>query len=214
MLLVLVCSITNHPQTMKNASIDYTPLGLFGFSITSILISLHGLGVFPLNALVISMALVFGGATQLLVGLQAYKHGYSFAGITFSAYGLYWLSYVGILLLPALNIVPTPPASLVGSYFILWGIFTSTMTIIAHRLSRLDFIIFLTLAVVYFSLALHQFLPFSSINILSSIMGIICGCCAFYLAMTKVLQQELVFLPLPAQIVLPSKNTDAQQEHS
>lgn len=199
---------------MKNASIDYTPLGLFGFSITSILINLHGLGVFPLNALVISMALVFGGATQLLVGLQAYKQGHNFAGITFSAYGLYWLSYVGILLLPALNIVPTPPAALVGFYFILWGIFTSTMTIIAHRLTRLDFMVFLTLAMVYFLLALHQFLPFSSINILASIMGIVCGCCAFYLAMIKVLQQELAFLPLPTPMVSSPKNIDIQQEHS
>ena len=87
---------------MKTLSINYIPLGLFAFSLTSILVNLHGLGLFPLNALVLSMALIFGGGTQLFVGLVEYKQGNNFAGITFSAYGLYWLSYVGILLFPLL----------------------------------------------------------------------------------------------------------------
>ena len=183
---------------MKSFSIDYTPLGLFAFSLTSILMNLHGFGLFPLNALIISMALIFGGGTQLFIGLVEYKQGHTFAGITFSAYGLYWLSYVGILLFPLMNISLTPPTALIGCYFLLWGIFTSIMAIIARQLSLMDFAIFTSLAVLYLLLALQQFIPSPSINVIASLVGILCGCCAFYLAVAKILQQELgvYFLPI------------------
>ena len=191
---------------MKTLSINYIPLGLFAFSITSILVNLHGLGLFPLNALVLSMALIFGGGTQLFVGLVEYKQGNNFAGITFSAYGLYWLSYVGILLFPLLDIALTPPAALIGFYFLLWAVFTSMMSIIARRISLMDFFIFCTLALLYFLLTLHQFLPLVSINILASLTGIICGGSAFYLAIAKIFQQELGQSFLPMGIVSSPKN--------
>lgn len=142
---------------MKPLTIDYTPLGLFAFSLTCILVNLHSFSLFPLNALIISMALIFGGGTQLLIGLVEYKQGHTFSGITFSAYGLYWLSYLGISLFPLLNNTLTPPTILIGSYFLLWGVFTSIMAIVAYRLSVMDFVIFVSLALLYLLLALYQF---------------------------------------------------------
>ncbi|WP_105903227.1 acetate uptake transporter [Vibrio gangliei] len=177
--------------------IDYSPLGLFGFSLTAILVNLHSLGLVPSNALLISMALIFGGATQLVVGLLEYKQGRSFSGITFCAYGLYWLSFVGIALFPILGFPIAAPVSALGCYFLLWAIFTTLMTIIAQRLSHVDFIIFLSLSMLYYLLAVQQFLPMPILNTFSSLIGITCGLSAFYLAVAKILNHELGYSLLP-----------------
>lgn len=183
--------------------IDYSPLGLFGFSITCILVNLHSLGLLPLNALLISMALIFGGATQLCVGLLEYKQGRSFSGITFCAYGLYWLSFVGIALFPMLGISPSAPSEVIGFYFLLWGIFTAMMTLVARRLSTIDFVIFSSLALLYFLLTLQQFFPHPWLNIFASLIGICCGISAFYLALAKILNHELGYALLPIGHAIP-----------
>ncbi|OEF25869.1 acetate uptake transporter [Vibrio rumoiensis] len=193
-------------MTLPTASpqIDYSPLGLLGFSMTSIVVNLHGLSLLPLNALIISMALLCGGLTQLFVGLLEYKNGRSFSGVTFCAYGIYWLSFVSLLIFPQLG-WESAPTGLVGCYFILWGLFTGCMTLIARQLSRLDFIIFSSLAMVYFLLALHQFIPIESIGIVASLMGLVCGGCAFYLAVAKILYQELGRTILPIGLMAPER---------
>ncbi|KZX15255.1 succinate-acetate/proton symporter SatP [Methanobrevibacter cuticularis] len=83
-----------------------TPLGLFGFGITTILLSLCNLGIIDLSMVIIAVAIVLGGFAEIIAGLFELKFGNTFAGNVFIAFGLFWLSLVLILLLPQIaNVV-------------------------------------------------------------------------------------------------------------
>jgi len=74
---------------------DPAPLGLAGFGITTLLLSLINAGI--LNATVtegvMALALAFGGGAQLLAGMWAFRRGNTFAATAFTSYGAFWFSF-------------------------------------------------------------------------------------------------------------------------
>lgn len=76
------------------------PLGLMGFGMTTILLNIHNAGFFPLTSVILSMDIFYGGIAQIIAGIFEYKKGNTFAATAFSSYGLFWLSLVGLLMLP------------------------------------------------------------------------------------------------------------------
>ena len=76
------------------------PLGLMGFGMTTVLLNMHNAGFFPLSAVIISMGIFYGGFAQILAGLLEYKKGNTFPATVFTSFGLFWLSLIGIFLLP------------------------------------------------------------------------------------------------------------------
>ncbi|WP_204319293.1 acetate uptake transporter, partial [Escherichia coli] len=69
----------------------------------------------------------FGGLAQILAGLLEYKKGNTFGMTAFTAYGSFWLSLVGLLLLPRLGLAEATEAHVLGIYLALWGVFTLFM---------------------------------------------------------------------------------------
>lgn len=47
--------------TIKDNSAAPGALGLLGFGLTTFLLNLHNAGVYPMNAMIMSMGLVYGG---------------------------------------------------------------------------------------------------------------------------------------------------------
>ena len=92
------------------------PLGLMGFGMTTVLLNLHNAGFFPLNSAIISMGIFFGGTAQIPAGLLEYKKGNTFGMTAFTAYGSFWLSPVGLLLLPRLGPAEATEAHVLGIY--------------------------------------------------------------------------------------------------
>ncbi len=107
---------------------DPAPLGLAGFGITTLLLSLINAKILPAahsTVLVLSLALAFGGLAQFAGGMWAFKRGNTFAATAFTAYGAFWLSFY-LLVVVFLPLVPKAAApsdieNFVGWYLLALG---------------------------------------------------------------------------------------------
>ncbi|MGB8666107.1 MAG: acetate uptake transporter [Serratia inhibens] len=173
------------------------PLGLMGFGMTTVLLNLHNAGFFPLTSAIISMGIFFGGLAQIMAGLLEYKKGNTFGMTAFISYGSFWLSLVGILLLPRLGLAEPTDATVLGIYLALWGIFTLFMffgTLCANR--ALQFI-FASLTLLFALLAIGNITGNPALLTFAGYEGVICGASAIYLAMAEVLNEQFGRTVLP-----------------
>ena len=86
--------------TVKDNVANPAALGLMAFGITTVLLNLHNAGLFGMNTMILSMAVFYGGLAQVVVALQEYKKNNVFGATAFASYGLFWLSFVGMLAFP------------------------------------------------------------------------------------------------------------------
>jgi succinate-acetate transporter protein len=166
------------------------PLGLMGFGMTTVLLNIHNAGVFALGSMILAMGIFYGGIAQVIAGVLEYRKGNTFGVTAFTSYGLFWLSLVGILILP--DIVPgvtAPEASALGWYLFMWGLFTFLMFISSLRKPTALQFVFISLSVLFWLLALGEFTGNSSITTIAGYEGIICGLSAIYLAMAEVINE-------------------------
>ncbi|MDD3978164.1 MAG: acetate uptake transporter, partial [Methanomicrobium sp.] len=84
------------------------PLGLCAFGATTILLSIHNAGITGLTSPIVAMALFYGGLAQLIVGIMEWKKNNTFGMVTFGSFGLFWISFAAIMILPALNLATAP----------------------------------------------------------------------------------------------------------
>ncbi|MGB9098207.1 acetate uptake transporter [Erwinia sp.] len=173
------------------------PLGLMGFGMTTVLLNLHNAGFFPMNSAIISMGLFFGGLAQILAGLLEYKKGNTFGLTAFTAYGCFWLSLVGILLLPRLGLAEATDAKVLGLWLALWGVFTLFMFFGTLRANRALQLVFSSLTLLFALLALGNITGNQAVLTLAGYEGILCGASAMYLAMAEVLNEQLGRKALP-----------------
>lgn len=173
------------------------PLGLMGFGMTTILLNLHNAGFFPLTSVVISMGIFFGGVAQILAGLLEYKKGNTFGLTAFTAYGCFWLSLVGILLLPEMGLAAQTDAVFLGVWLALWGIFTLFMFFGTLKASRALQFVFASLTLLFALLAFGNITGNQAVLTFAGFEGIICGASAIYLAMAEVINEQLGRSALP-----------------
>ena len=63
------------------------PLGLLCFALTTILLSAHNAGFFALDAMVLAMAVFYGGIAQIFAGVFEWRKNNTFATTAFISYG-------------------------------------------------------------------------------------------------------------------------------
>lgn len=173
------------------------PLGLMGFGMTTILLNLHNAGFFPLSSIVFSMGIFYGGIAQIIAGLLEYKKGNTFGVTAFTSYGAFWLTLVGILMLPKMGLAEASDAPFLGVFLGLWGVFTLFMffgTLCANR--ALQFV-FASLTLLFALLAIGNFTGNHGLLTIAGYEGIICGASAIYLAMAEVLNAQFGRTVLP-----------------
>lgn len=173
------------------------PLGLMGFGMTTILLNLHNAGFFPLSSIILSMGIFYGGIAQIIAGVLEYKKGNTFGVTAFTSYGAFWLSLVGILMLPKMGLAEASDAQFLGVFLGLWGVFTLFMffgTLCANR--ALQFV-FASLTLLFALLAIGNFTGNHGLLTIAGYEGIICGASAIYLAMAEVLNAQFGRTVLP-----------------
>ncbi|MCG8707559.1 acetate uptake transporter [Brenneria sp. 4F2] len=166
------------------------PLGLMGFGMTTILLNLHNAGFFPLSSIILSMGIFYGGIAQILAGLLEYKKGNTFGVTAFTSYGAFWLTLVGIIMLPKMGLAEAGDAQFLGVFLGLWGIFTLFMffgTLAANF--ALQFV-FASLTVLFALLAIGNFTGNHALLTFAGYEGIVCGASAIYLAMAEVINEQ------------------------
>lgn len=170
-------AIDNSPQANPAA------LGLIAFGLTTVLLSLINAGVLPAAGenVVIPLALAFGGTIQVLAGLLEVKSGNTFGMTAFLSYGAFWWWFAALLIFGHTGVISlTGAGTTIGACLILWGIFTLYMWISTFRLSRILFLIFLTLWIAFFLLGAGALLGRPDLTVYGGHVGLVCGLLAMY----------------------------------
>ncbi|MCK5260807.1 MAG: acetate uptake transporter [Thermoplasmatales archaeon] len=174
----------------KNLLANPAPLGLMGFGMTTVLLNIHNAGFFVLGSMILAMGIFYGGMAQVIAGVLEYRKGNTFGVTAFISYGLFWLSLVVLIVLP--NIIPdvtAPDSKAMTAYFFMWGLFTFMMFISTLKKNKALQFVFISLAILFWLLALGYFTGNATIIMIAGYEGIICGLSAIYLAMAEVINE-------------------------
>ena len=182
--------IESNTIQMKDATANPAPLGLLGFGMTTVLLNLHTAGLYELNSMVLAMGIFYGGAAQIIAGAMEWKKNNTFGTTAFSSYGLFWLTLVGLIVLPKMGLSAAPDENAMAAYLACWGVFTGVMFIGTLRLNRALQFVFLSLAILFFLLAYDEIggvgLGFKHFT---GYEGIVCGLSAMYAGLAQVLNE-------------------------
>lgn len=165
------------------------PLGLMGFGMTTILLNIHNAGFFPLDAMILAMGIFFGGFAQVIAGIMEFKKNNTFGTTAFTSYGFFWLSLVALNILPLMGYGEAAGSLSMAAYLFMWGLFTLFMFIGTLRISKALQVVFGSLALLFFLLALGNFTGSTLVLTIAGYEGILCGFSAIYAAMGQVLNE-------------------------
>ncbi len=192
----------NHNHiVLKENTANPAPLGLLGFAMTTILLNIHNAGGFALGSTILAMGLTIGGISQVIAGIFEWKKNNTFGTTAFAAYGFFWISLVLVIMLPKMGYATAPDKDEMASYLALWGLFTLFMFIGTLRLNVALQLVFGTLTILFFLLAIGDFTENKDLKIFAGYEGIVCGLFAFYAAMAQVLNEVYDKTVLPLGIV-------------
>ena len=174
---------------IKDTTANPAPLGLMGFGMTTVLLNLHNAGFFELGTMILAMGIFYGGLAQIIAGIMEWKKGNTFGTTAFGSFGLFWLSLVGLIVAPKMGLGNAPQTSAMVAYLFMWGVFTAVMFIGTLKLNRALQVVFGSLALLFFLLALGDHTGSSTIKHIAGYEGIICGLSAMYTALAQVLNE-------------------------
>jgi len=183
--------IPTTPVTVKDSNIiaNPAPLGLCAFGMTTVLLNLHNAGFFEMNSMIFAMGIFYGGLAQVIAGVIEAKKNNTFGLTAFISYGFFWLSLVGLLVIPKLGwAVPTSEGAMIA-YLSLWGLFTFCMFFGTLRLNRALQFVFASLTILFFLLVAGDATGDTAIKHLAGYEGIICGLSAIYTGIANVLNE-------------------------
>lgn len=163
------------------------PLGLFGFALTTWLLSMVNAGLLPgaTVPLVLAMAFAYGGTAQFCAGLMEMANGNTFGFVAFCSYGAFWWSFALFVEFFAKDV----PGAAVGWYLIVWGVFTFAMWIASFALNRAVFLIFLALWITFFLLGLAPLTGNAALTTFGGYAGLITALLAAYLGAADVINE-------------------------
>jgi len=183
----------------KNMFANPAPLGLIGFGMTTVLLNIYNAGGWEiLGSMILAMGIFYGGLAQIIAGILEYRKGNTFGVTAFTSYGLFWLSLVGLIVMP--HMIPgvgTPSPIAMGTYFFMWGLFTFLMFIATLKKPTALQVVFSTLTILFWLLALGDFTGNVTITRIAGFEGIICGLSAIYLAMAEVINETYGRIVVP-----------------
>jgi uncharacterized protein len=176
------------------------PLGLIGFGLTTVILSLINAGVLPHagESVVIPLALAYGGLIQMIAGILEFKTGNTFGVVAFLSYGAFWWWFALLLLFGGNGLIDlTGAESTVAATLLAWGVFTLYMWIPTFRLNRALWLVFLTLWITFFLLGFGALLHTPWLSHAGGWLGIVCGSLAAYTSFALVTNTTMGEAVLP-----------------
>jgi hypothetical protein len=175
------------------------PLGLVGFGLTTVLLSLVNAGVFSidLEMAVIPMGMAFGGTIQLFAGLLEYREGNTFGLTAFTSYGAFWWWFALLVLFTQNGILPEVGAPALGMALVMWGVFTTYMWVATFKLNWALWSVFLLLSVTFYLLGFGDLLGIAALGTLGGWVGLLTGLDAMYVSFAEVLNWSFDRTVLP-----------------
>ncbi|MDR2011716.1 MAG: acetate uptake transporter [Rhodanobacter sp.] len=174
---------------IKDTTANPAPLGLLAFGMTTVLLNIHNAGLIPLSSMILAMGIFYGGLAQVIAGIMEWKKGNTFGCTAFTSYGMFWLVFVGLLVLPKMGWWETgPDPKTLGFFLLVWGIFSVVLFVGTLKLKNLPLqVVFGTLVVLFFLLVTAEFTGIATFSVIAGWEGIVCGASAIYAGLSQVL---------------------------
>lgn len=173
------------------------PLGLFGFGMTTVLLNIHNAGFFEMNSMIFGMGIFYGGLAQVIAGIIEAKKNNTFGLTAFTSYGFFWISLVGLLVMPKLGWVAAASEEAMIAYLSIWGVFTFILFFGTLRLNRALQFVFASLTILFFLLVAGDVTGNATLKHLTGYEGIICGLSAIYTGAANLLNEMYGRVVLP-----------------
>lgn len=163
-------------------------LGLGGFALTTFILNIVNAGLIPAESLgmVLPMGLFYGGLAQFLAGMWEVRAGNTFGATAFSSYGAFWIGFAAMVIFEKIGVFAPIPKEGLAVFLIAWGIFTGYMTFGAVKVSKAVSVVFVTLTILFFLLAIGVFIPV--VHKIAGFEGIFCALSAWYASLAVVLE--------------------------
>jgi succinate-acetate transporter protein len=165
------------------------PLGLCAFGMTTVLLNIHNAGFFENNSMILAMGLFYGGLAQVIAGIIEARKNNAFGLTAFTSYGFFWLSLVGLIVMPKLGWMAAPSETAMVAYLSVWGVFTLLLFFGTLKLNRALQFVFASLTILFFLLAIGDSTGNTSIKHLAGYEGIVCGASAIYTGIATLLNE-------------------------
>jgi succinate-acetate transporter protein len=185
------------PNVLKDNLANPAPLGLFGFGMTTILLNLHNAGFYEMNSMILAMGLFYGGLAQVIAGILEYRKNNTFGMTAFISYGFFWISLVALIFMAKWGWITATPGNALVAYLTLWGIFTLLLFFGTLRINVALQLVFGSLTILFFLLAIGDATKLESITHLAGFEGIVCGGLAIYTGIANLLNEVYGYTVLP-----------------
>ena len=182
---------------LSNETANPAPLGLCAFGMTTVLLNIHNAGFFEINSMILAMGIFYGGLAQVIAGIIEAKKNNTFGLTAFTSYGFFWLSLVGLMVMPKLGWSVAASNEAMIAYLSMWGIFTFLLFFGTLRLNRALQFVFASLTILFFLLVAGDATGNATIKHLAGYEGIICGASAIYTGIANLLNEMYGKVVLP-----------------
>jgi len=195
---------------VKDFTANPAPLGLMAFGMTTVLLNLHNAGIFSLGTMILAMGIFYGGIAQVIAGIMEWKKNNTFGAVAFISFGMFWLTLVALLVMPDMGWGVAPEASAMVAYLSMWGLFTAIMFVGTLKLNRALQVVFGTLVILLFLLAIADATGSTLLKHIAGYEGLICGFSAIYLSLAQIWNELYARTVVPIGAVV--KNEDFTPE--
>jgi succinate-acetate transporter protein len=163
---------------------DPGPLGLAAFAMTTFVLSVFNANLIKdaqLEAVVLPLALFYGGTAQFAAGMWEFRKGNTFGALAFTSFGAFWLSFAAYVkfVVPSLSNDPDVYKA-TGLFLLAWTIFTVYMTVAALRVSGAVLAVFVFLSLTFLFLTIGELGTSDGWTHLGGWFGLITAVVAWY----------------------------------
>jgi succinate-acetate transporter protein len=162
---------------------DPGPLGLAGFALTTFLLSLFNANLVSdksLEAVVLPVALFYGGLAQLLAGMWEFRKDNTFGALAFTSYGAFWLSFAAYVQFVAPKLPASHAHTATGLFLLAWTVFTAYMWLASLRTNGVVAAVFSALLATFALLTVGALNSDESISHLGGWLGLVTAALAWY----------------------------------
>lgn len=173
------------------------PLGLLGYGMTTVLLSLANADVYESGTMVLAMAVFFGGLAQVLVALMAYRNNNAFAVTAFGGYGFLWVT-LGFLTIGADHgWAEANSGTAMGFYLAIWAVFSLGLMVASAVAPRVLTGVLALTVILLTVLAVGNWADNATIARIGGWEGVLTGASAVYLAFAFLLNETFRRTVLP-----------------
>ena len=162
---------------------DPGPLGLAAFAMTTFVLSVFNSNIISdakLEAVVLPLALFYGGIGQFAAGMWEFRKGNTFGATAFSSFGAFWLAYAAYVKFVVPDLPTASAYKATGLFLLGWAIFTAYMFLASLRMSGAVAAVFFTLTATFVLLCIGALAQNTTVTHAGGIVGLVTAACAWY----------------------------------